>query len=72
MSVYGLWIGCFIYTLQLVVKIFETAPSFKASLHKTHSIVKKVNKYTKATEKLIEKTKKNLSAIVPLDDILII
>lgn len=37
-------IGCFMHTLQLVVKIFETTPLFEASLHKAHSIVKKVNK----------------------------
>ena len=37
------WIGCFMHTLQLV-KIFETATLFKASLRKAHSIVKKVNK----------------------------
>ena len=63
-------ISCFIHTLQLVVKIFETAPSFKASLQKAYSIVRKVNKSTKATEKLIEKAKKNLSVIVLLGGIL--
>jgi len=64
------WTSCFIHTFQLVVKIFETAPLFKASLCKAHSIVKKVNESTKATEKLIEKAKKNLSAIVPHGGIL--
>ena len=58
-------ISCFIHTLQLVVKIFETAPSFKASLCKAHSIVKKVNKSTKATEKLLDKAKKKLVSNCP-------
>ena len=58
-------IGCFIHALQLVVKIFETAPLFKGSLRKAHSIVKKVNKSTKATEKLIEKAKKKLVSNCP-------
>ena len=46
-------ISCFIHTFQLVVKVFETNPSFRNSLQKAHSIVKKVNKSCKATEKLI-------------------
>ena len=58
-------ISCFIHTLQLVVKIFKTAPSFKVSLSKVHSIVKKVNKSTKATEKLLEKAKKKLVSNCP-------
>ena len=46
-------IGCFIHTLQLVVKIFESAPSFRSSLQTAHSILKKVNKSCKATELLM-------------------
>ena len=48
-------VSCFIRTLQLVVKVFEVNPSFSATLKKAHCIVRKVNKSTKATEKLIAK-----------------
>ena len=51
-------LSCCIHTLQLVIKIFEANPSFKNSLQKAHSVVKKVNKSCKATEKPIEKAKK--------------
>ena len=53
-------VSCFIHTLQLVVKVFEVNPSFSAALKKARSIVSKVNKSTKATEKLIAKANKKL------------
>ena len=33
------YISCFIYTLQLIVKIFESIPSFRSSLKTAYSIV---------------------------------
>ena len=60
-------ISCFIHTLQLVVKVFETNPSFRNSLQKAHSIVKKVSKSCKATEKLIRIAGKNSLVTVLLD-----
>ena len=53
-------ISCFIHTLQLVVKIFESTPSFRSSLQTAYSVVKKVNKSCKATELLIQKAGKKL------------
>ena len=46
-------ISCFAHTLQLVVKEFERAPCFNSTLKKAHSIIKKVNKSCRATERLI-------------------
>lgn len=53
-------ISSFVHMLQLVVKLFETNPSFKVSLGKAKAMVKKFNKSCKATEKLIEKAGKKL------------
>ena len=58
-------ISCFIHTLQLVVKVFEANPSFKNSLQKAHSVVKKVNKSCKATEKVIKLANKKLIGDCP-------
>ena len=58
-------ISCFIHTLQLVVKVFEANPSFKNSLQKAHSVVKKVNKLCKATEKVIKLANKKLIGNCP-------
>ena len=58
-------ISCFIHTLQLVVKIFESTPSFRSSLQTAYSIVKKVNKSCKATELLIQKAGKKLVSDCP-------
>ena len=58
-------LSCFIHTLQLVIKIFEANPSCKNSLQKAHSIVKKVNKLCKATEKLTENAGKKLIGDCP-------
>ena len=53
-------VSCFIHTLQLVVKVFDTSPAFKPTLQKAYSIVSKVNKSYKATERLIELAGKKL------------
>lgn len=52
---------CFVHTLQLVVKIFETSPCFKSTLRKVMAIAKKVNKSCKATERLITLAGKKLT-----------
>lgn len=57
--------SCVIHTLQLVVKIFEDNPCFRSTLKKAKGIVKKVNKSTKATEKLIQLAKKKLRGDCP-------
>ena len=58
-------ISCFIHTMQLVVKIFESTPSFRSSIQTAYSIVKKVNKSGKATELLIQKAGKKLVCDCP-------
>ena len=58
-------ISCAIHTLQLVVKLFEGSPCFHKTLKKAKKIVAKVNKSTKATEKLIEKANKKLVGDCP-------
>ena len=61
-------VSCITHALQLVVKTFEANPC-ENSLQKAHSIVKKVNKSCKVTEKLIENARKNLLEIVRLGGI---
>ena len=46
-------ISCFSHTLQLVVNRFNAANSFKDVIKHAHSIVRKFNLSTKATERLI-------------------
>ena len=46
-------VSCFAHTLQLVVQKFDKVSTFKALLKCTHSIFRKFNMLTKATEKLI-------------------
>ena len=46
-------VSCFAHTLQLVVQKFDEVSTFNALLKRTHSIVRKFNTSTKATEKLI-------------------
>uniref|UniRef100_A0A1X7V443 hAT-like transposase RNase-H fold domain-containing protein n=1 Tax=Amphimedon queenslandica TaxID=400682 RepID=A0A1X7V443_AMPQE len=53
-------ISCFIHTLQLVVKLFETNPSFQLSLEKAKSLVKAFNKSCNVTEKLTDRAGKKL------------
>ena len=57
--------SCFIHTLQLVVKVFETAPSFKATLKTALTIVKKVNKSCRASERLVQLAGKKLTKNCP-------
>ena len=45
--------GCSVHTLQLVVKVIETAPAYCRTVKCALAIVKKVNKSFKATECLI-------------------
>ena len=46
-------IGCLSHTLQLVVRKFEDESMFKELIKRAHSLVRKVNASTKATEKLV-------------------
>ena len=46
-------ISCFSHTLQLVVSKFDEVNGFKELLKHAHSIIRKVNSSTKATERLI-------------------
>ena len=46
-------VPCFAHTLQLVVRKFDQIAQYKAVLKNARSLVSKVNKSTKATEKLI-------------------
>ena len=57
--------SCFAHTLQLVVRVFDDVKAQKMVLRKVHKLVSKVNKSTKATEKLISKAGKKLVADCP-------
>ena len=46
-------ISCFSHTLQLVVNKFDAANNFKEVIKHAHSIMRKFNSSTKATERLI-------------------
>ena len=58
-------VSCFSHTLQLVVHTFQQCKSFKNLLKSAHSVVKKVNKSTKATERLIALSGKKLVGDCP-------
>lgn len=53
-------IACFSHTLQLVVNKFNELNKFKELLKRAHTIVRKVNSSTKATERLIALCRKKL------------
>ena len=57
--------SCFSHTLQLVVRIFDTCKGSKAVMKRVQKLVAKVNKSTKATEKLISKAGKKLISDCP-------
>uniref|UniRef100_A0A1X7VBL9 DUF659 domain-containing protein n=1 Tax=Amphimedon queenslandica TaxID=400682 RepID=A0A1X7VBL9_AMPQE len=57
--------SCFTHTLQLVVRAFDTLQSSKAVLERAHKLVAKVNKSTKATDKLLNKATKKLISDCP-------
>ncbi len=57
--------SCFAHTLQLVVRVFDSFKSQKAVMRRFHKLVAKVNKSTKATEKLISRAGKKLIADCP-------
>ena len=46
--------GCFVHTLQLVVKVLETAPAYFRGVNSALAIVKKLNKPCRATERLLQ------------------
>ena len=53
-------IACFSHTLQLVVMTFDKATQLKELLKHAHSIVRKINSSTKATERLVTLSGKKL------------
>ena len=53
-------LSCFSHTLQLVARQFDACTSVKKVLAKVYSLVKKFNKLSRATEKLIMISKKKL------------
>ena len=53
-------LSCFSHTLQLVARQFDASTSVKKVLAKIYSLVKKFNKSSRATEKLIMMSKKKL------------
>ena len=58
-------ISCFCHTMQLlVVNKFDDCSCFKQLMKHAHALVKKVNSSTKATERLITLSGKNLLKIV--------
>ena len=58
-------LSCFSHTLQLVIHRISEVKSFKKVLGAAHQVVKKVNKSTKATEKLIALSGKKLVSDCP-------
>ena len=58
-------VSCFTHTLQLVVHMHDASPHIKSTISKAHKLVSKMNKSTKATEKLIKKSGKKLVNTCP-------
>ena len=58
-------LSCFSHTLQLVIHRFSEVKSFKKVLGAAHQVAKRVNKSTKATEKLIALSGKKLVSDCP-------
>ena len=58
-------VSCFTHTLQLVVHMHDASPHIKSTISKAHKLVSKMNKSTKATEKLIKKSGKKLVNACP-------
>lgn len=57
-------IGCFSHSLQLVVNKFQEISAYKTVLKNAHSIVRKCNSSTKATEMLVSLSGKKLTKVV--------
>ena len=53
-------VPCFAHTLQLIVAKFDQVIQFKKVLKNAHAVVSKVNKSTRATEKLVALCNKKL------------
>ena len=53
-------IPCFVHTLQLVVGKFDQLPQFKSVLKNARTLVTKVNKPTRDTERLVSLCNKKL------------
>ena len=58
-------VSCFTHTLQLVVHMHDASPHIKSTISRAHKLVSKMNKSTKATEKLIKKSGKKLINTCP-------
>ena len=58
-------LSCFAHTLQLVVHKFKEVKSLKKVLASAHALVKKVNKLSKATERLVSLCGKKLISDCP-------
>jgi len=54
-----------VHTLQLVVRKFKEVKSLKKVLASAHALVKKVNKSSKATERLVSLCRKKLISDCP-------
>ena len=59
-------LSCFARTLQLVVHKFNEVKSLKKVLASAHALVKKVNKSSKATERLVSLCGKQLISDCPM------
>ena len=59
-------IGCFSHTLQLVVNKFQEITTYSDILKHSHSIVRRCNSSTKATERLISLCGKKLTKDTPV------
>ena len=64
--------GCFVHTLQLVVKVFETAPAYSRRVNSELAIAKKVNRSCRATVHLMELAGKKLVKKLPKTVFLVI
>ena len=62
---FGTRLSCFAHTLQLVVHKFDEDKTFRKLLNRTFSLVKKVNRSSKATEKLLTLCHKKLVGNCP-------
>ena len=58
-------VSCFTHTLQLIVHLHDALPHMKSTISRAHKLVSKMNKSTKATERLIKKSGKKLINACP-------
>ena len=65
LSFFAKHISCFAHTIQLIVQEFNEDTTYKEMLKRAYSLVKRINKSTKAMEMLISRCGKKLLSNCP-------